>query len=96
MARKRKVVTKTIELDEQEWEGPYESTIYWEGSVILDQRILDAVDEDWRKTFYNLDTEERIATHIVRNFVVNGVYAIHQLDGWANMPNDVVVEIKAR
>ena len=79
----------------EEWQGEYGSWINWEGVVKLDQRIINAVNQDWKKHFYNLVTVEQIASHIAYNFIVNGVCRVNQLDGFADQPDDIVFELEA-
>jgi len=61
--------------------------------VELDQKVIDAVDDDWRHYFYNLVTPEEIAEHIAYNLIVNEV-RLTQLDGWANLSDDMARIIK--
>lgn len=91
---KAEPVTQKVEIEE-EWEGNHDSVVTWEGVVTIDQRIIDAVDDDWRSHFYRLTTVEQIASHIAYNFIVNGVYRVNRLDGFANLPDDVVFELEA-
>ena len=51
----------------------------------LDQDVIDAVDEEWRSSFYDLHTPEDIAEHIGRN-LLRGV-RLSMLDGWADQPD---------
>lgn len=53
----------------------------------LDEKVIDAVDDDWRAHIYKLVTPEEIAQHIAYNFVVNGA-RLSQLDGWADQPDE--------
>ena len=59
-----------------------EETTY---NLELDQRVIDAVDDEWRASMYDLTTPEEIAAHIGRNYH-NGL-RLSSMDGWANMPN---------
>jgi len=87
------MATKIFEIN-AEWEdGQYGATIQWDGKIEIDQRILDAVDDDWRSQLYSLNTEQEIAEHIARNFVINGIDRVQELEGWANQPSDVICQI---
>lgn len=87
-----KIPCKTFKID-QEWDGSLGESILFTGSIVVDQRILDAVDDGWRKMFYSLNTDQEVAEHLAYNLVVNGIRHVQQLDGWADMPDDVVLEI---
>jgi hypothetical protein len=76
-----------------EEEGGNNEMISWFGKMEIDQRILDAVNDDWRKRFYKLKTEQEVAEHIAFNWIVNRYKNIHDLVGWADMPNDVVCKL---
>lgn len=57
-----------------------------EGVIELDQKVIDAVDEEWLKMFYkSLTTPEKIAAHIAFNMCVNDYIRLTQLDGWADL-----------
>ncbi len=56
--------------------------------IELDQRVIDAVDDEWRSMFYPLYTPEDIAEHIAYNIVVNHA-RLTQLDGWADLSDDM-------
>ena len=51
--------------------------------IELSDGVIDAVNDEWRKTLYNLQTPEEIAEHIAYNMVVNDA-RLSQLDGWAD------------
>ena len=55
-------------------------TVY--ADLQLDQHVIDAVDDEWRSSFYNLHTPEDIAKHIGRNLIRNA--RLSMLDGWAD------------
>ena len=58
--------------------------IIWGRTVIeLDDRVIDAVDDEWREHLYNLNTPEDIAEHIAYNLVINNA-RLTMLDGWAD------------
>lgn len=54
--------------------------------IELDDAVIDAVDDEWRKAFYCLVTPEAIARHIGYNLIINR-QPLSNLDGWANMPD---------
>lgn len=53
--------------------------------VELDEQVINAVDVDWRASFYDLYTPEQIATHIGLNLIER--VGLSQLDGFADQPN---------
>lgn len=56
----------------------------------IDQKVFDAVDDDWRKQFYShIKTEQQIANHIGYNYAVNGD-RLSDIDGFANLPPELV------
>jgi hypothetical protein len=56
-------------------------------TVELDDSVIAAVDDSWRKSFYPLRTPEDIAEHIAYNLVVNNA-ELSELDGFADQSND--------
>lgn len=56
--------------------------------IELEQKVIDAVNDDWRSMFYNLHTPEEIAEHIAYNLIVNKS-RLTQLDGWADLSDDM-------
>lgn len=77
---------------EIEWETKYGDQRF-DGRIELDQRILDAVDDDWRANLYKLYTDQDIAEHIAYNFVANDTKRVQELDGWADQPEDVIARL---
>lgn len=57
------------------------------GSAVieLDDSVIAAVDDEWRSTFYNLDTPAEIAAHIGYNILINR-WGLSKLDGFADLP----------
>lgn len=53
----------------------------------LDQRVIDAVDDEWRNTFYHLEDATDIARMIGRCMLLYGSKLSH-LDGWADLPDE--------
>jgi hypothetical protein len=64
--------------------GGYEGTAIIE----LDQKVIDVVDDDWRKHLYQLHTPEEIAEHIAYNLIVNNI-PLTLMDGWADLSDDM-------
>ncbi len=48
----------------------------------LDDAVIEAVDDEWRKSFYSLKSPKEIAEHIGRNLILGA--RLSQLDGWAD------------
>lgn len=65
-----------------------EFVVNFEGvaTISLSNSVIDAVDDEWREFFYQLDTPEEVAAHIAYNMVINKCN-LSNLDGWANLPN---------
>src|SRR4030042_1596681 len=57
------------------------------GTIELDERVIEVVDDAWRADLYDLYTPEDIAAHIAYNMVVNGL-KLSEMDGWADMPDE--------
>lgn len=53
----------------------------------LDQRVLDAVDDEWRAMLFPLYTDEQIAEHIAFNMIVNQI-PLTSIDGFADQSDD--------
>ncbi len=78
----------------KKWEGTYGEVIYFDGKIEIDDIVIDAVDDDWRKTFYpSLTTPQKIAEHIAYNLIVNDA-TLTRLDGFANLSDDMVKILK--
>jgi hypothetical protein len=65
---------------------------------IEDPNVIDRCvnDEDgWRtRMFYDLDTEEKVLSHLAYNCIANGVDDASRLDGWADLaPGVATMEI---
>ena len=54
--------------------------------IDVDQTVIDAVDDEWRSCFYNLNTPKEIAAHIGSN-LIRGL-RLSQLDGWADQSDE--------
>lgn len=81
-------MSKQIYHINQEWDGNHNSTILFEGEIELDDIVINAVDDDWRKTFYDFNTPQQIAEHIAFNMVVNDL-DLSNIDGFADLPNNL-------
>ena len=55
--------------------------------IEIDQAVIDAVDDDWRASFYDLHTPEQIAEHVGYNLFINNI-TISLMDGWADQPRE--------
>lgn len=62
--------------------------------VEIDDEVIAAVDHDWRKNFYRLETAEDIVEHVAFNLLVNGAN-LSQLDGWADKSDDMAMVDRA-
>ena len=56
--------------------------------IELAQSVIDAVDDNWRESFYDIHTPEQIAEHICHNMVDNHL-RLSQMDGWADMDDSM-------
>jgi hypothetical protein len=63
------------------------------GVIELDQKVIDAVTDEWRSMFYKLNTPEEIAAHIAYNMVINNA-KLSDLDGWADQPDELAKMIE--
>ena len=73
----------------------YDEEETYEYAIIeLDDVVIDAVDDEWRETFYDLYTPEQIAGHIAYNLFINKI-SLSLMDGWASLPDDMVSVIKS-
>ena len=73
----------------KKWTGHYGETIYFDRKIEIDDIVIDAVDDSWRKTFYNFTTPQQIADHIAFNMIVNDL-KLSDIDGFANLSDDLV------
>ena len=58
--------------------------------IEIDDRVIAAVNDEWRSSFYNLFTPAEIAAHICYNMVVNRLQ-LSNMDGFANLFNSYAV-----
>lgn len=65
----------------------FEVTFTGTAIIELDDDVINAVNTEWRDTFYNLNTTEQIAEHIAFNLIVNNS-DLDDLDGFADQPED--------
>lgn len=56
------------------------------GHLVLDQRVIDAVDDEWRDMFYDLPTPDDIAHHVGYNLMKGR--RLSNMDGFADMPDE--------
>lgn len=62
--------------------------------VEIDDEVIAAVDDDWRKHFYKLETDEEVVEHVAFNLLVNGA-RLSQLDGWADKDDDMATLLRS-
>jgi hypothetical protein len=72
------------------WEGQYGEEIHFDGVILIEDEVIKAVDDEWRKIFYDLKTPQEIAEHIAYNQIVNDA-GLSRLDGFANFPDSYSV-----
>ena len=56
-----------------------------EGVIALHEGVINAVDDEWRSVFYDLNSPEEIADHIAYNICINNL-DLHRMDGFADQP----------
>lgn len=54
-----------------------------EGIIELDDAVIEAVDDEWRETLYDLRSADEIAAHIGYNLIIQKL-ELSDLDGWAD------------
>ena len=54
--------------------------------ISINKEVFKQVDEDWKKTFYNLENVNDIVEMIAYN-MLNGI-SLSSLDGFANLPTN--------
>jgi hypothetical protein len=54
----------------------------------IDDSVIGAVDEEWRRRFYQLEEPVDVAAHVAYNMVVNDL-DLSDLDGFANLKDDL-------
>jgi len=54
--------------------------------ISINKEVFKQVDEDWKKTFYNLENINDIVEMIAYN-MLNGI-SLSNLDGFANLPTN--------
>ena len=64
-----------------------------ECKVEIDDEVIAAVDDDWRKHLYPLHTPEEITQHVAFNLLVNGA-RLTQLDGWADKDDSMATVLR--
>lgn len=67
-------------------ERTFDIELHGTATVVIDDAVIAAVDDDWRSSLYNLHTPEEIARHIAYNLIVNGIH-LSSMDGWADQDN---------
>ena len=65
-------------------------------TLVLDDKVIQQVDDEWRKTFYaQLYEPEEIAHHIAYNVAANHL-DLSWLDGFANLPDHFAQALDAQ
>jgi hypothetical protein len=69
--------------------------IHIEATVLIDDAVINAVDDNWRKAFYDIKTPEAIAAMVTKNMVVHN-WSLSHMDGFADQPdkNAIVDEME--
>jgi len=55
------------------------------------ERVTGAGGDEWRSQFYRLHTVRDVLEHWAYNAVINGIYDVSRLEGWADLDSDAVV-----
>lgn len=82
MSKKEYIINKT-------WEDDNGEKIHFDGIIEIDDIVINAVDEDWKSQFYNLQSAHEIAEHIAYNIIVNNA-TLTRLDGFADLKDEYV------
>jgi hypothetical protein len=64
----------------------FELTLTLRARLELEQAVIDAVDDEWRSRFYDLETPEDIA-EMIGNCMVVYHWKLSSLDGFADQPD---------
>ena len=67
----------------------YRVTVTTTAVLEIDDAIFEAVDDEWRSMFYNLDTREEIGAHVGFNMLINDC-KLTSIDGFANLDDKLV------
>ena len=71
-----------------------ESEVIGRGVIELDQRVIDAVDDEWHDMITDsINTPEEIAQFIAFNMVINHAN-LNSIDGFADLTNDLAIMIE--
>ena len=68
----------------------FKGVIEIEYELGLADEVIDAVDDEWRSSFYDLRSPEEIAGMIARCLIVYDLH-LSSLDGFADQPNSNAV-----
>ena len=72
------------------WKGNHEEDIHFEGTLELDDAVINNVDDSWRKLFYDFNSLQQVVDHIAFNMIVNDL-TLSRIDGFANLSDDMAV-----
>lgn len=51
----------------------------------IDDNVINVVDEEWKKTFYDFEDTTEIILHIATNLLAGN--SLSGMDGWADQPD---------
>ena len=54
-------------------------------SIDINKKVFEQVDEEWKKTFYNLESKEEIIEHVTTNLLRG--FKLSQMEGFADLPD---------
>jgi len=62
-----------------------------EGLIEIDQSVLDeALTEEWKSVFYDLEDEAGVASHIAWSMVIRG-WRMSEIEGWLSDDDSAVI-----
>ena len=57
--------------------------------IKINKVVIAQVDDEWKKTFYDLDLSEEIVEHVAYNLLQGR--RLSQMDGFADLPDELAV-----
>jgi hypothetical protein len=85
----KRMTTTQYKIDKT-WYGEHGEEVNFTGVIELNDVVIAAVDDEWRKHFYGLNTPQDVAEHIAFNTIMNKTH-LSRLDGFADLPDDYAV-----
>ena len=62
-----------------------------DAKIEVDNSVIErALTQEWRETYYEFDTPEKVVEHIAYNMAINHL-RLSQLDGFADLKDDLAV-----